>query len=148
MNSEHLNHHNSSAFLFIVHFRPFLSCPFPGSFHNSCDVLGTIIFKDIAVLLLNYTESVLTNWRCFLHLWWHFLFWTMIRMKRDHFGFSASFISCTNTFAQYLTKLELWRIRVQTQNNNRDGFLVHSRTNLSHRLPFKFKLIWVYSIIQ
>jgi len=29
----------------------------------------------------------------------------------------ALFIICTNTFAQYLTKLELWNIQVQTQND-------------------------------
>ena len=81
--------------------------------------LGTTIFKNFAVLLLNYTESVLAKLPSSLMA---LCFWTMIRMKRGHFGFSASFIRCTNTFAQYLTKLELWRIRVQTQNNNHDVF--------------------------
>ena len=75
MNSEQLNHHNSIAFLFIVHFRPFFSFPFPG---NLCRAIFTIIamFKEPSYLRIvpffslttHYTESVLTNWRCFLHL--------------------------------------------------------------------------------
>ena len=121
---------NTSIITFLVHF---------SSSSIFILFLGTIIFKNFAVLLLNYTESVLAKLPSSLMA---LCFWTMIRMKRGHFGFSASFIRCTNTFAQYLTKLELWRIRVQTQNDNYVWFLVHNRTILSHWLPFKFKLIY------